>query len=167
MQRVMIIGISGAGKSTLSRRLHERLGLPIYHLDNIYHSAGWVARPPEDVQRDFDAIAAQKTWVVDGNFRKLSGALRERADTLVFLDFGRVYCIWQVTKRWAMHKLGLRKRVDLAEGFPEQLPFDFIKWVWNWHANNRPNWLIEIKKFKGNAIIFKTRHEVNHWLESL
>lgn len=167
MQRVMIIGISGAGKTTLADRIGNKFRLPVTHLDNVYHAPGWVPRPAEDVQKDFDALAATDTWVVDGNFRKVSGQLRVRADTLIFLDFGRFYCIWQVIKRWAMHKLGIRHRADLAEGLQEKLPFDFIVWVWNWPTNNRPNWMIEIEKFEGDVIIFKTRREVNRWLTNL
>lgn len=167
MQRVMIIGISGAGKSTLARALEATYGLPAYHLDNIYHAPGWVARPPADVQRDFEAIAMEERWVVDGNFRRLTGCFRDRADTLIFLDYGRFYCLWQVIRRWAFHKLGLRKRIDLADGFGEQLPFSFMLWVWRWHRDNRPNWLAELAKYPEKAKVFRSRKELNAWMETL
>ena len=37
MQRVMIIGCPGAGKSTFARALAEKTGLPLIHLDLIWH----------------------------------------------------------------------------------------------------------------------------------
>ena len=40
MERVMIIGCGGAGKSTLARKLGEKTGLPIVHLDQIWWSPG-------------------------------------------------------------------------------------------------------------------------------
>ncbi|PZP40602.1 MAG: AAA family ATPase [Pseudomonas fluorescens] len=167
MQRIMIVGISGAGKSTLSRFLGHRFNLPYHHLDNIYHSAGWVARPLDEVKRDFDAIAAQDKWVVDGNYRKASAALRERADIVIFLDYGRLFAIWQVVKRWAFHHLGIRKRPDLPEGSPEQLPLSFIAWVWNWHANNRPNWVLEMANMGDKARVFTSRRALNQWMKTL
>lgn len=36
MRRVLIIGNSGGGKSTLARRLGEKLGLPVIHLDVLF-----------------------------------------------------------------------------------------------------------------------------------
>ena len=37
MKKIMIIGSPGSGKSTLSRKLKEILGIPVLHLDYIYH----------------------------------------------------------------------------------------------------------------------------------
>ena len=37
MKRVIVIGSPGAGKSTFSRKLRDITGLPLYHLDNIWH----------------------------------------------------------------------------------------------------------------------------------
>ena len=37
MKRVIVIGSPGAGKSTFSRKLKNRTGIPLYHLDNIWH----------------------------------------------------------------------------------------------------------------------------------
>ena len=167
MQRVMIVGISGAGKSTLSRALGARFGLPVHHLDNIYHLPGWVARPDADVQRDFEAIATEGTWVVDGNYRRLSTALQERADTIIFLDFGRLFALCQVVRRWALHRLGVRKRVDIGEGFNEQLPWSFITWVWNWRRDNRARWVEQLAQHEGKVKVFTSRKAVNTWLESL
>jgi len=33
MKRIAIVGISGSGKSTFARRLGEKLGIPVIHLD--------------------------------------------------------------------------------------------------------------------------------------
>ncbi|TKW61901.1 MAG: AAA family ATPase [Blastochloris viridis] len=167
MQRVMIIGISGAGKSTLGRALSSKLKAPAYHLDNIYHLPGWVARPDADVQADFDAIAATEAWVVDGNYRRLSGALQERADAIIFLDFGRVFALRQVIQRWAFHRLGLRKRVDLGEGFSEKLSKGFLPWVWNWRRNNRPKWMETLKNHSNKVKTFHNRRDAYRWLETL
>lgn len=167
MKRVMIVGISGAGKSTLGRILSEKLKIPAYHLDNIYHLPGWIARPDADVQRDFEAIATEEKWVVDGNYRRLSFALQDRAELVIFLDFGRLFALRQVVKRWALHRLGIQKRPDLAEGFTEQLPWSFILWVWNWQRDSRANWMAQLEKMGPKVMVFKSRKHVNAWLKTL
>ena len=45
MQRVAIIGTGGAGKSTLARRMGERLGIEVIHLDHLFWQPGWEPTP--------------------------------------------------------------------------------------------------------------------------
>src|SRR5260221_12637075 len=40
LKRVLVIGAGGSGKTTVARRLAERTGLPLIHLDALY----WRAR---------------------------------------------------------------------------------------------------------------------------
>ena len=39
MERVIVISCPGSGKSTFSKALHTLTGLPLFHLDMIYHRA--------------------------------------------------------------------------------------------------------------------------------
>ena len=48
MQRVMILGQPGSGKSTLAQKLGACTGLPVFHIDNIHWSPGWVERPSDE-----------------------------------------------------------------------------------------------------------------------
>ncbi len=45
MQRVVVLGPSGSGKSTLARKLGDRIGVPVFHLDQAYHRPGWQPQP--------------------------------------------------------------------------------------------------------------------------
>ncbi|NBV54692.1 MAG: hypothetical protein EBR79_03155 [Proteobacteria bacterium] len=166
-QRIVIMGMSGAGKSTLAAAVGERLGVPYYHLDNIYHLPGWVARPEDEVRREFTALAEQEKWVVDGNFFRLTGSFRQRADVLVFLDYPRWYCMAQVLLRFVRHHSGWQRRVDLAAGFEEKFSFSFLWWVWNWQSTNRPRWLAELENFRRKCVRLRSRKETARWLETL
>ena len=35
--KILVIGSPGSGKSTFSRKLRDKMGLPLYYLDMIYH----------------------------------------------------------------------------------------------------------------------------------
>jgi adenylate kinase family enzyme len=51
MQRVMIVGQPGSGKSTLARKLGQRTGLPVIHIDTIHWQPGWVERSWDEKTR--------------------------------------------------------------------------------------------------------------------
>jgi adenylate kinase family enzyme len=51
MQRVMIVGQPGSGKSTLARKLGQRTGLPVIHIDTIHRQPGWVERSWDEKTR--------------------------------------------------------------------------------------------------------------------
>ena len=91
--KIAILGTSGSGKSTLAKRLGERYGLPVLHMDTVHFLPGWVERPfaeEEAIVRQFlDENAGG--WVIDGNYSKTCYARRlEEADKIIVLDEGRV-----------------------------------------------------------------------------
>ena len=76
--KIAILGTSGSGKSTLAKRLGERYGLPVLHMDTVHFLPGWVERPfaeEEAIVRQFlDENAGG--WVIDGNYSKTCYARR-------------------------------------------------------------------------------------------
>ena len=89
MRRVAIIGSSGAGKSTLARRLGERTGLPVVHLDEHFWRPGWVETSRGEWRAVQTALCAQDAWIMDGNYSGTLDVRLARADTVVFLDLPR------------------------------------------------------------------------------
>lgn len=135
MRRILVIGSGGAGKSTLSRRLGERLGLEVLHLDAFFWRPGWVETPKDEWRRTVEGLCARESWVMDGNF---SGTLDVRlaaCDTVVFLDLPRAVCLWRVLKRLVMYRN--RRRPDMAEGCGEKLDPKFLHWVWTFPSTSR------------------------------
>ncbi len=51
MQRVMIVGQPGSGKSALARKLGQRTGFPVIHIDTIHWQPGWVERSWDEKTR--------------------------------------------------------------------------------------------------------------------
>ncbi|MFL6256137.1 MAG: DNA topology modulation protein [Pyrinomonadaceae bacterium] len=154
MKRVLVIGSGGAGKSTFARRLGERLGLPVIHLDRAYWRAGWVEPSKDEWCRNVEAMCARESWVMDGNY---SGTLDVRlaaCDAVVFLDLPRTVCTWRVIKR-ALRYRGAG-RPDMAEGCRENLDREFLiflLWVWNYPRHSRPKILKRLEAFSGGKHI--------------
>jgi adenylate kinase family enzyme len=165
--RMLIVGPSGTGKSTLARQLGDRLGVPVIHLDAHYWRPGWQEPAKTEWAAQVDELLARPTWIMDGNY---SGTFARRiaaAETIVFLDFPRLQCVYGVMSRW--WKTRGRVRADLAPGCPEKLPSpDFLRWIWNYPRKSRPKLLAlldEVRTTK-DVVILCSRDEVERWAAS-
>jgi len=163
-----IVGPSGTGKSTLARRLGRTLGVPVIHLDAHYWRAGWKEPPKAEWVAQVDELIARETWIMDGNY---SGTFARRiaaADTVVFLDFPRLHCVYGVMSRW-WNTRG-RVREDLAPGCPEKLPdLDFLTWIWNYPRDAKPRLmaLLDAAPPTTKIVILRSRAEVERWADQV
>jgi adenylate kinase family enzyme len=134
MQRILLIGCSGGGKSTLARRLGEKLGLPVIHLDVLFWKPGWVESSYEEFRPRVEAAVAGERWIIDGNFSRTFDIRMPRADTIVWIDQPRWLCLWRAFWR-SLTQFG-RVRADLAPGCPEQFDPGFYAFIWNFRKKN-------------------------------
>lgn len=167
MQRILVIGSPGAGKSRLARRLGDRLGLPVIHLDAHYWQPGWVEPAPGQWHAQVQALLAHPAWVMDGNY---SGTLPQRlqaCDTVVFLDVPRWRCLWQVLWRWCRQRG--RVRVDMAPGCPEKLDLEFVGFVLGYPRRSRPRVLALLEQAAGRVAVhrLRSRRQVRAFLSAL
>ncbi len=82
MNRVLVIGCSGAGKSVFSRRLSDRTGLPLIHLDQRILAAWLDADAPDAWRQRVAALVAEPRWIMDGQFGGTLGLRLRHADTV-------------------------------------------------------------------------------------
>jgi len=85
-------------------------------------------------------LLAGDAWIVDGNY---SGTLDERlphADTVVLLDFPA----WRTLPRVLRRSLGHRGEALQAQGCPEHLDPQFLRWVMNYRRRSRPTVLAAV-----------------------
>jgi hypothetical protein len=122
MKRVIIVGRGASGKSTLARRLSEISRLPLIELDKIFWQPGLVATPREQWIVTQEKLAAEPEWIMDGDLGPHDAleARLPKADTIIFLDFSLVRCVWRAIRR-------SRERLD------------FWHWVFSYRRSIVPN----------------------------
>ena len=128
LRRVVVVGTSGAGKSTTGELLARRLGHPFVELDELFWSAGWQPKAPDEFRALVKEAAAGERWVVAGNYASARDVLWPRATDIVWLDlalplmlarvvhrtFGRVLrreVLWHGNRESAMEALFTRKSI--------------------------------------------------------
>jgi adenylate kinase family enzyme len=139
MRRIVILGNAGSGKSTLARRLGERLGLPVVHLDVLFWEPGWKEPDNEAFRARVRAGIAGDAWISEGNYLSRTFDLRlPRADQVIWMDTPRLTCLRRVIVRSAL----ARPRADLAAGCEERLLdpeyLEFLTYTWNFDRKSRP-----------------------------
>lgn len=137
MKRILVVGISGAGKTMLSSALAARLGLPLIHLDKEFWLPNWTAPVKEAWRCKVGRLAAEPAWVMDGNFGSTLDMRIAAADTVIWLDYGRIGCVLRALRRVAKHHG--RTRPDMAAGCNERLDLAFLRYIWSFPKRHRPN----------------------------
>ena len=135
MKRILVIGTGGSGKTTVARRLAQRTGLPLIHLDALYWRSGWQPTPADEWRATVQSLISRDAWIIDGNYGGTLDVRLAACDTVVFLDLPRLVCLWRVLKRQVRH-LG-QVRPELAPGCRERLTWEFIWWIWTYPSRRR------------------------------
>ena len=166
MQRIVIIGCGGAGKSTLARKLGEKTGLPVVHLDKLFWRPGWQSVSQEEFDILHRQALAENAWIMDGNFNRTMPERVARCDTIIYLDFSRMACLMGVVKRiFTTYGTG---RPDMGGGCPERVDWEFLKWVWNYNKDKRErNYRLLNEATHAETIVLKNRRAVKKFLKSL
>ncbi len=156
MKKVLIIGSGGAGKSTLARQLGEATGLPVIHLDAHYWHSGWVPTENAEWDRQIEEFLARPAWIMDGNYGRTLPRRLAACDTVIFLDFPRLVCLWNLVKRRV--QFARRPRTDLPEGCPEHLSLEFLWWVLTYPSRRRPGILAQLARLPEGTRVHTLRN---------
>ncbi len=163
MKKVIIIGCPGSGKSTFAKALHEKNGLPLFHLDMMYWNADrTIVEKPVFRQRLSEAMT-QEAWIIDGNYGSTMELRMQECDTIFFLDYPVEVCLEGVRARRG------KKRSDMpwVEAEDEE-DAEFLSFIRSYNEESRPVVLELLKKYTDKAIyVFENRSEANAFLESV
>ena len=165
MQRIIIIGSCGAGKSTLAMKLAQKLNLPLVHLDKLRFIGNWQERPREEFDKLLLAELEKPRWIIDGNYNRTIPLRMQHCDTVIFLDFPRLVCMWGVIKR--VIKYHGRTRPDMGGECRERFDPEFMKYVWDFRKKHRKRYLEMLANATDKkVIILKNRRQVKKFLKN-
>ena len=163
VERILVLGPSGAGKSTLAKALGKRLGVEIIHLDSYYWQPHWTSTPPEEWDEQLKVLLERDSWVMDGNYPASLPLRMEYADTVVFLDRGRLQSLLRCVRRFLKYRG--QSRPELAPGCNEKIDGDFLKWIWNYPRDVKPTIMEALEdQSETTVVILKTDGEIARFL---
>ncbi|MVZ96290.1 topology modulation protein [Sphingorhabdus sp. IMCC26285] len=165
MERVLVIGPCGAGKSTLSTTLATKLGLPVYHMDQLNWKPGWVESSKEELHDKLAVIVATERWLIDGTYGGTLAARLSRADTVIYLDYPIALCVTRLLKRiWTYRG---RSRPDMTEGCPERLDIGFLIYLIRWNSGPRLRTEARLRGHDAKVIRLRSPLDLQLWLGSI
>lgn len=121
MNRIAVIGRPGSGKSYFSTQLAKKTGLPLIHLDRIYHDLATKLEGEElsqTMRTEIKEIVDQKRWLTDGNYGSSLDIRLPAADTIIYFEYPMWLVLYRLAKRRLMYVN--RKREDMPDDWKER-----------------------------------------------
>ena len=153
MRKVLIIGSAGSGKTVLATKLGALVGLPVIHLDALHWQPGWIEMPKDAWTQVIAEAVQRECWIMDGNYGGTLDVRLRACDTVIFLAFPRLLCLYRVFKRAVTYRG--RTRPDLNPGCLEQLPdWEFLSWIWSYPTQRTPKIMQALQACEGEKEVF-------------
>jgi adenylate kinase family enzyme len=164
MKRVSVIGCPGAGKTTFSRELARNTGLPLIHLDFMYHDQSYSYQTDKDSWRSrVLSEAKKKQWIIDGNYKSTFDLRLPKSDTIIFLDYPTYLSIWRAIKR-RIH-FSKKAREDMPPTWKERLGWDFFVFILKFNHSIAPRMRQLLQSYTDkDVIILHSPREANMYL---
>ena len=160
-KKIVVLGCSGAGKSVFSRRLQEKTGLPLIHLDQIWWRQDRTHISREEFDRQLAELLRGEAWILDGNYSRTYEPRIRACDLVVFLDYSEALCMQGITERVGTY------RPDMP-WVEQELDPELAALVRNFRTEARPILLELLSRYPEKRLLrFTTRAEADAWLESL
>ena len=158
MKKVIVIGCPGSGKSTISRELHNKTGIPLYHLDMMYWNADKSTVEKSVFLERLSAVLEKDEWIIDGNYGSTMELRMAVCDTVIFLDYPLDVCLDGIKERRG------KPRSDMPWIETEE-DAEFIEFIKNYNEQQKPKVLELLAKYGDkNIVIFKSREEADAFL---
>ena len=158
MKKVIVIGCPGSGKSTVSRALHNKTGVPLYHLDMMYWNADKTTVEKSVFLECLYAVIEKDEWIIDGNYGSTMELRMAACDTVIFLDYPLEVCLDGIKERRG------KPRSDMPWIETEE-DAEFIEFIKNYNEQQKPKVLELLEKYGDkNIVIFRSREEADAFL---
>ena len=162
MKKVIVIGCPGSGKTTFAEKLCKKTGIPLYHLDAIWHKQDRAHIPREEFDAQMREIFDEESWIIDGNYSRTIEMRLMECDTAFLFDLPTEVCLEGATERlgkrrydmpWIDTELDSKLRQEIESFAEKKLPI-----VYN---------LLEKYRQNREIVIFKSREEADKYLNEV
>ena len=158
MKKIIVIGCPGSGKSTVSLALHNKTGIPLYHLDMMYWNADKTTVEKSIFFERLSDVLEKDEWIIDGNYGSTMELRMAACDTVIFLDYPLDICLDGIRERRG------KPRSDMPWIETEE-DSEFIEFIKNYNEQQKPKVLELLEKYSDrNIIIFKSREQADSFL---
>ena len=162
MKKIIVIGCPGSGKTTFAKKLQEKTGLPLFHLDAIWHRPDRTHITREEFDARLAEIFAFEEWIIDGNYSRTVERRIEECDTVFLFDLPTEVCLDGAVARlgtvrpdmpWTDTDLDPRLKTEIEEFREKNLPAVYA--------------LVEKYREGKTVVVFHTREEADGFLAKL
>ena len=158
MKKIIVIGCPGSGKSTVSRALHNKTGIPLYHLDMMYWNADKTTVEKSVFLERLYAVLEKDEWIIDGNYGSTMELRMAACDTVIFLDYPLDVCLDGIKERRG------KPRSDIPWIETEE-DAEFIEFIKNYNEQQKPKVLELLEKYSDkNIVILESREQADAFL---
>ncbi len=160
-KRILVLGCPGSGKSFFSARLHEKTGIPLVHLDNVWWREDRTHLTREEFDLQLESLLKTDQWILDGDYSRTYETRIRACGAIIFLDYSEAVCMDGIKKRIGKH------RADIPWVETELDP-ELVAMVRNYRAENRRQLLSLFDKYpRKKLLVFHSRSEADDWLKVL
>ena len=140
--------------------LHQKTGIPLYHLDMLYWNADKTTVEKSVFRERLSAVLEQDEWILDGNYASTMEARLATADTVFFLDYPLQVCLDGVRARRG------KPRSDMPWIETEE-DAEFMAFIKAYNIEQRPRVMDLLERYRDKRIIiFTSREQADSFLKS-
>ena len=120
MRKIIIIGCPGSGKTTFAEKLRDKIDLPLFYLDAIWHKPDKTHISRDEFDMRLAEILALDSWIIDGNYSRTVERRLFVCDTVVLFDLPTEVCLEGAssrlgTKRYDLPWIDTRLKKEIEE----------------------------------------------------
>ena len=162
MKKIIVIGCPGSGKTTFAEKLRNKIGLPLFYLDAIWHKPDKTHISREEFDMRISEIFALDSWIIDGNYSRTVERRILECDTVILFDLTTEVCL-----DGAISRLG-KGRYDMP-WIDRQLDPRLKEEIESFGVKNLPTLYEFLDKYRDGRqiVVFKSRAEADEYIANM